>query len=238
MTRRNFVTASLAAAGLSRAQGKRPLNVLYVVSDDLSPTALGCCGHPLVQSPNVDSLARTGTRFERTYCQYALCAPSRASFLTGLRPDTTRVLRNGPDFREFIPNAVTLPQLFKNNGYQAIREGKMFHMGVPTTVGTDQWQDAASWTHNGSPQGKEHKSRGEARDLTPDISQGRSMYSVATPDESEQADFDAANKAIAHIEKHRGEPFFLGLGFVRPHVPMVAPAKFFDMYPCANRRHP
>ncbi|HUQ92573.1 MAG TPA: sulfatase [Bryobacteraceae bacterium] len=233
MNRRQFITTSLAGAA-ALAAGGTPLNVLFIVSDDLSPTALGCYGHPLVQSPNVDALARAGTRFDRAYCQYALCAPSRASFLTGLRPATTRVLTNGPDFRDFIPGAVTMPQLFKNNGYQSIREGKMFHMGVPGTVGTDRWQDAPSWHHNGSPQGKEHLSRGEARNLTPHIGQGVAMQIVVTPDASEQADFDAANRAIAHLEKHRSTPFFLGLGFVRPHVPFVAPGRFFDMYPLAK----
>jgi len=212
------------------------MNVLYVVSDDLSPTALGCYGHPLVQSPNVDSIARAGVRFDRAYCQFALCAPSRASFLTGLRPDTTRVRSNGPDFREFLPDAVTLPQLFKNNGYRAIREGKMFHMGVPTTVGTDRWQDAASWSHNGSPQGKEDRSRGEGRNLTPKHDAGRAMNYIRTPDPSEQADFDAANRAIAHLEANRNQPFFLAVGFVRPHVPLVAPDRFFDLYPVAKIR--
>lgn len=232
MNRRHFLTGALAAA----AAPKRPMNVLFVVSDDLTSTALGCYGHPLVQSPHIDSLSRNGVRFERAYCQYALCAPSRASFLTGLRPDVTRVLTNGPDFREFHPNHVTMPQLFKNNGYQSIREGKMFHMGVPGTVGTAQWQDAASWTHNGSPQGKEHNSAGETRNLTPHIAPGVGMRTVRTPDASEQADFDAANRAIAHLEKHRNDPFFLGLGFVRPHVPFVAPGEFFDRYPLSKIR--
>ncbi len=230
MTRRHFLSSAAAAVSTSAAD-RRPLNVLFVVSDDLSPTALGCYGHPLVQSPHVDSLARAGTRFDRMYCQFALCAPSRASFLTGLRPDTTQVRSNGPDFRDFIPDHVTLPQLFKNNGYQAIREGKMFHMGVPGTVGTDRWQDAQSWTHNGSPQGKEQNSQGDGKNLTPHIGQGVAMHYVRTPDPSEQADFDAANRAIAHLEKHRNDPFFLGLGFVRPHVPMVSPGKYFDLYP-------
>ena len=232
MDRRLFLTSAIAAA----AAPKRPLNVLFVVSDDLTSTALGCYGHPLVQSPNVDSLAKNGVRFDRAYCQYALCAPSRASFMTGLRPDTTRVLTNGPDFRDFLPNHVTMPQLFKNNGYQAIREGKMFHMGVPGTVGTAQWQDAASWTHNGSPQGKEHNSKGDGKDLTPGIAPGVGMRYVKTPDASEQADFDAANRAIAHLEKHRNDPFFLGLGFVRPHVPFVAPSEYFDRYPLSKIR--
>jgi uncharacterized sulfatase len=232
-SRRRFLATALAPFVRTQAAAP-PKNVLFVVADDLTSTALGCYGHPIVQSPNVDSLARDGVRFDRTYCQYALCAPSRASFLTGMRPDTTKVLTNGPDFRDALPNHATLPQLFKNNGYQAIREGKMYHMGVPGTVGTDRWQDAASWTHNGSPQGKEHNSKGEGQNLTPKIGQGVAMQYVRTPDASEQADFDAANRAIAHLEKHRNDPFFLGLGFVRPHVPFVAPSSYFDKYPLAK----
>lgn len=236
-TRRELLTAALAPFVQTKAAAK-PANVLFVVSDDLTSTALGCYGHPLVQSPNVDSLAKDGVRFDRTYCQYALCAPSRASFLTGMRPNSTKVLTNGPDFRDALPNHPTLPQLFKNNGYQAIREGKMFHMGVPGTVGTAQWQDAPSWTHNGSPQGKEHNSQGERKNLTPHVAPGMppgvAMTYVRTPDATEQADFDAANRAIAHLEKHRNDPFFLGLGFVRPHVPFVAPSPYFDKYPLAK----
>lgn len=227
--------AAAGAAVALEAQGK-PRNVLFVVSDDLTSTALGCYGHPVVQSPNVDGIARRGVRFDRAYCQYALCAPSRASFLTGMRPDKSRVLTNGPDFREFHPNVVTLPQMFKNAGYATIREGKMFHMGVPGTVGTDQWQDAASWTHNGSPQGKEQNSAGEKKNLTPHIAQGVAMQYVRTRGPAEQADFDAASRAIAHLEKHRNEPFFLGLGFVRPHVPFVAPSEYFDRYPLSKIR--
>jgi uncharacterized sulfatase len=112
----------------------------------------------------------------------------------------------------------------------------MFHMGVPGTVGTDRWQDAASWTHNGSPQGKEQNSKGEGKNLTPHIGPGVGMQYVRTPDASEQADFDAANSAIAHLEKHRNDPFFLGLGFVRPHVPFVAPGEYFDRYPLEKIR--
>lgn len=236
MNRRNFLGTSLA--GFSILKGaKKPMNVLFIVSDDLTSTALGCYGHRLVKSPNIDALARNGLRFDAANCQYALCAPSRASFLTGLRPDTTKVVTNGPDFREFVPDAVTLPQLFKNNGYVSIREGKMYHMGVPGTVGTDRWQDAASWTKNGSPQGKEHLSRGELKNYTPHIAgAGVSMQVVKTPDEKEQADYDAANRAIAHLEQMGNQPFFLGLGFVRPHVPFVAPGRFHDLYPLKNIR--
>jgi uncharacterized sulfatase len=229
MRRREFLAAS-GIATLAAAQGK-PKNVLFIMSDDLTSRALGCYGNKICRTPNVDRLAREGMLFDRAYCQFPLCAPSRASLLTGRLPDVTKVITNGPEFRDNLPDVVTLPQLFKNNGYQAIREGKMFHMGVPGTVGTDRWQDPKSWTHNGSPQGKEHNSKGEGKNLTPSIGHGVAMQWVKTPDATEQADFDAANRVVAHLEKHRNDPFFIGLGFVRPHVPMVAPAKFFDLYP-------
>lgn len=229
LNRRTFLAA--CATPLLRAQTK-PKNVLFIMADDLTSRGLGCYGNKIVKTPNIDKLASEGLLFHRAYCQYPLCAPSRASLLTGRLPDVTKVLTNGPDFRDTIPDTVTLPQLFKNNGYTAIREGKMYHMGVPGTVGTPRWQDEASWTHNGSPQGKEHLSQGKLTALTPHIAgAGVSMNFVITPDPKEQADFDAANRAIAHLEKHRNSPFFLGLGFVRPHVPFVAPGRFFDMYP-------
>ena len=151
MLRRQFLAA--AAAPLFAQQRRKP-NVLLIVADDLN-TALGCYGHPIVQTPNIDALARQGVRFQKAYCQFPLCGPSRASFLSGLRPDTTGVQANDIDFRDRHPNLVTLPQLFKNNGWFSAREGKMFHMNVPMGVGTPRFQDSASWNHNGSPQGLE-----------------------------------------------------------------------------------
>ena len=226
ITRRSFLAAS-AAPLLS--QSKPPLNVLFIAADDLN-TGLGCYGHPSVKSPNIDRLAARGVRFDRAYCQYPLCGPTRASLLTGMRPDTTQVLGNNIDFREFHPNAVTLPQLFKNNGWFAAREGKMFHMNVPTEVTLPRFQDEPSWNHSSSPGGLEGKSTGERRRTTPPgVSFGMEWISTTTA--AGQSDTQAAGRALALLEQRKGAPFFLAVGFLRPHAPFVAPSRFFDLYP-------
>lgn len=226
MTRRSFLATASAAFA---AQSRKP-NILFIVSDDLN-TALGCYGHPLVKTPNIDKLAQRGVRFERAYCQVPLCGPSRASMLTGMRPEWTQVHDNNIDFRQFHPDAVTMPEYFKNNGWHSAREGKMFHMNVPMEVGTPRFQDEKSWHHNGSPQGLEDKSNGVLHQLTPKSNRGAAVDWMIVNEAKGQADEDAASRAISILEQKRYEPFFLGLGFVRPHVPLVAPARFFDMYP-------
>lgn len=208
-------------ASICRA-ASRPKNVLFLMADDLN-VSLGCYGHPLVKTPNIDGLAARGVRFDRMYCQFPLCGPSRASLLTGLRPDTTKVLGNNVDFRLHRPDAVTLPQLFKKNGYFAGRVGKMFHMNVPNEVGTNRFQDDASWHHSFSPPGLENKSPGQKFAMR--------MAPIQTATDQGQADTNAADAAIALLEQHRKEPFFLGVGMLRPHLPWVAPSRFFDLYP-------
>jgi uncharacterized sulfatase len=226
------MSGAALAGGCAGPQTKRtaPPNVLFLAADDLN-TRLGCYGHELVQSPHVDSLAATGVRFERAYCQFPLCGPTRASLLTGLRPDTTKVLDNGIDFRLNLPDAVTLPQCFRQNGYFTAREGKMFHMGVPGGVGTPKYQDPPSWDHSVSPAGTEEHTVGEGRNLTPTVHDGIAMHWISTGGPDGQADFAAAEHALTLLDEHGKEPFFLAVGFVRPHVPFVAPSRFFDFYP-------
>jgi uncharacterized sulfatase len=225
ITRRSF----LAAAPLL-AQGKRRPNVLFIAADDLN-TVIGCYGHPEVKTPHIDQLAASGVRFDRAYCQFPLCGPSRASLLTGLRPDTTQVLGNNVDFRDHLPDVVTLPQLFKNSGWYSAREGKMFHMNVPPEVTLNRFQDERSWHHSVSPGGPEAKSEATRQWRTPQ-GLGVNMQWLATATGDGQSDSNAAERALALIEKHReGDPFFLGLGFLRPHLPYVAPGRFFDLYP-------
>lgn len=137
--------------GVAAAQTPRP-NVLVIMSDDLNDDMMAF-GHPIVRTPNIERLASRGVRFERAYAQFALCNPSRASMMTGLRPDRIRVYDLATHFRETVPDAVTLPQMFRRAGYYTARVGKIFHYGNPADIGTSGLDDAASWDHVVNPRG-------------------------------------------------------------------------------------
>jgi arylsulfatase A-like enzyme len=246
------------------------LNVLFIAIDDLRPE-LGCYGFSQIKSPNIDALAKQGLQFNRAYCQFALCNPSRSSLLTGERPETIRIYNLATFVRTHAPDVVTLPQLFKNNGYEARSVGKIFH------VTNGNHEDDVSWsTHawqtprDDHPRAKEKKAAQKpagavSEDFEPDAngvvrakelkaasgertkSGKRSvsaepfepradMLPYESPDvaDNKLLDGQIADKAVSVMEEIKNKPFFLAVGFHKPHMPWIAPKKYWDMYSDAD----
>ena len=227
--------ASTALAADTAPSRKR--NVLFITADDYN-VAMGAYGNTVVQTPNLDRLAARGVRFDRAYCQNPLCNPSRASFMSGLRPNTTGIQTNGPRLRKQLPDVVTLPQLFKRNGYLAARVGKIYHQGIPGGVGKPQTHDdALSWDVTFDPAGAEFTTPGPETNPTPQRNQGF-RYVMGETDGAEQHDHEAATEAIKILEANKEKPLFLAVGFIRPHVPPIAPRKHFDKHPLERIKLP
>ena len=253
-----LITPARDADARQRAAPKKRLNVLFLIADDLRPE-LGAYGNTQIKTPNIDRLAARGTRFDRAYAQYPLCNPSRTSLLTGRYPTETGVMDNNKYFRAMHPDWVTLPQYFKNNGYSTLRTGKIFHGGI---------DDEVSWSEGGEPINPAIVNRGTnaagpappaprpRAERDPDESEGDPPVQAANEGERRRmasdrivmlegngeshGDYKTATRAIGYLEryKEKGQPFFLAVGFVKPHSPPTAPRKLFNLYDPARIQLP
>ena len=220
-----LVTVASAHPHHTRATRK---NILFFAVDDLR-VELGAYGHPQVKSPNVDELASKSLVFERAYCQVAVCSPSRASLLTGRRPDTNHVWRIAPDeyWRTFT-NATSIPQYFKENGYVSIGMGKIFHPGPPSGFDDKKY----SWSPEGLPY---------YHPKQPPITPRDSWKSITGETAEKLRDTQVGDRAVSTLQELRknktngdDRPFFLAVGFHKPHLPFYAPSTYYDMYPPAS----
>ncbi len=199
-----------------------PVNVLFIVVDDLNNT-LGCYGHPTVKTPNIDRLASKGLLFRNAYCNFAVCNPSRSSFLTGLRPETLGILDNRTPLQSVLGDRITLPALFRQNGYHTINIGKVFNGSVDKND-PNAWDE--EYHFGTSDLGKQGVGRNMSQDQ---LAWCRWLEAEGT--DEDQMDGQNAAKAIEFLKQDQNKPFFLALGFAKPHDPFNAPKKYFEPYP-------
>ncbi len=237
MNKAYLTILSILSSSLLWADPNKP-NVLFIAADDLS-CALGCYGDPVAKTPHLDRLAASGVCFLKAYNQLPLCNPTRASVMTGLRPDTIKVYDLDRHFRDEVPDAVTVSQQFMKNGWWAGRVGKIYHYNVPASIGTDGFDDPPSWQKTVNPKGRDKTDEALIFNAEPHrkISAALSWLAADGKDE-EQTDGMIATEAIKLMEQKKNEPFFIAAGFFRPHTPYVAPKKYFDLYPIEDMRLP
>lgn len=238
-----FSYVAVVGAALCTAEAAQ-LNVLFIAVDDLRPE-LGCYGKSYMHSPNIDRLAARGIVFNRAYCQQAVCSPSRSSLMTGTRPDTTRVWDLETHFRTALPDVVTLGQHFRNHGWFVQGMGKIYHGG---------FDDAATWSVpwqtpkapvyalpenvaltrralNTEPSEPARAERLRASTPSARRPRGPAFEAADVPDDTYQ-DGKVADLAVATLRElsQKEQPFFLAVGFIKPHLPFVAPQKYWDLY--------
>ncbi|MDF1659863.1 MAG: sulfatase [Verrucomicrobiales bacterium] len=227
-----FLALCFSSLASIEAEGK--YNVLFIAADDMN-NDLSAFGNAQVKTPNLERLAKMGVRFDRAYCQQPLCGPSRASLMTGLRPDTLDLHSLKHEMREKNPDVVTLGQLFRQNGYFSARAGKIYHYGNPSMIGTDGNDDPKTWDERYNPQGIDslHEDKiiryGKGREKA-GLGISMAWWDPVSKDE-EHTDGMVATQIIELMKEKKDEPFFLAAGFFNPHCPYVAPKRYFDMYP-------
>jgi arylsulfatase A-like enzyme len=232
---------SVSANAREKPDDEKKKNVIFFISDDLN-VDIGCYGHPQVRTPNLDKFRDQAVVFDHAYVQYPMCNASRISFLTGSYPTRNRTYGNNEYLRDNMPEAVTLPELFRKNGYKTISTGKVFHCTDPQS-----WTGISDLRTGGIlPEGRprefywppyedEEASVGEGRNLTDDKEGYLKWMEWRSVTQNEELLFDAMvqNAATNRIEElaESSDPFFMAVGFRRPHDPYYAPERFFDMYP-------
>jgi choline-sulfatase len=229
---RKLLLILLTAAFFTASAEKKKPNVVFMIADDLN-TALSGFGHPQCKTPELDKLATRGLIFQNMHCQYPVCGSSRASIMSGLYPYTNKTLGNSGSLRGSMPDVVTMSQLFRQNGYHVGRISKIYHMGIPPDIlaGTAGRDDPKSWDWVINLKAPEQNAPGEKTNWSPKNKGSQTFMGViAEGDDLVHADGMAAEHAVKFIGENKDNPFFLAVGFVRPHVPLVAPKKYFDMY--------
>jgi arylsulfatase A-like enzyme len=226
------------------AASTAPPNVLFIAVDDLRPE-IHCYGAAHMKTPSLDRLAARGLLFERAYCQVAVCNPSRNSLLSGCRPDTTGILDNQHFLRGQMPDVVTLPQHFKQHGYTTLSLGKIFHHSE-----REPGDDPQSWSEPAWYHGEPYR-HWFARESLDYVKQLKALPKEKQPKQLRAAPFEAADesddvypdgqtavKAIETLRRLKADarPFFLGVGFVKPHLPFTCPQKYWDLYPADTIR--
>ncbi|MDB4331443.1 sulfatase [bacterium] len=220
---------------IGSVKGAEPRNVLFIAVDDMN-CDLGSFGHPLVKTPNLDRLCKLGVRFDAAYCQQPLCGPSRASIMTGLRPDTLDMHTLKHELRDKNPDVTTIGQLFRNNGYFSARSGKIYHYGNPSMIGTDGNDDPATWDIKDNPIGIDRSQEekitryGAGSEKRKNLGISMAWWDPVSQD-TDHTDGKVASKVVEWIHEKKDEPFFLAAGFFNPHCPYVAPKRYFDLYP-------
>lgn len=217
-----FIGCTSSNSKKNSEEKKTDKNVLFIVVDDLN-TTLACYGHPVVKTPNIDKLAESGVKFNHAYCNYAVCGPSRGSFLSGLRPESIGILDNRTPLKSVIGDRITMPALFRQNGYYTMSLGKVFH-------GSKDHNDPNAWDEIYGYSATELGKKGETRNITDGVLKW-CHWKAAEGDDEDQADGQIAKKAVEFIKAKKEKPFFLAVGFHKPHDPFIAPKKYFDMYP-------
>jgi len=229
-----FLGCSMSRAQ-KRQSGKRKMNVLFVAVDDLRPQ-LGCYGQKQIISPNIDRLASQGMIFERAYCQQAVCGPTRASLLSGVRPDTSKIYGNNTPVRKAMPDVVTLPEHFKNNGYETLSIGKIYHHPTDDRQGWSAEPYRAGTFPEGAWKGRGYLTKESIAQMEeynkayPKMKGRGPAFEAADVPDSAYPDGYNTDYAIKQLNRLKDKPFFLAMGLYKPHLPFNAPKKYWDMY--------